>query len=463
MNPESYGKAMKAGIFNSLRSSLVAAVTVVALCSYGAQAQTVTNIYSFLAASESAFPQGAALAQGRDGALYATAPGQGNGAFFRVQSDGRFKELFDFSPATGQSPAGGVTLARDGNFYGLAPGGGSNGLGVLFRITSGGTETVLHSFAGGADGTNPFWLPVQGVDGNFYGFTDASLYTYTSAGQYLVLNPLSLYQFPKGPPAQSSTGRLYAPTYKGGKSNCGAELKLTTAGALLNAPAFNCQNGDGAQTPTLLASDGFAYGTTLMGGNGAGNIYRVSLTTGVITNLYSFPADLSQGVNPIGAMVEATDGNLYGVTGGSADANLCGSVWSITKAGLFTLLHTMVSSEGCYLAGGIMQHTNGELYFLAEMGGAHRAGSVLSLDMGLGPFIALQKYQGKAGSTLQILGQGFTGTSSVAINGVAATSFTVVSDTYMTAVVPTGATTGNVVVTTPTGALTSNKPFTVNP
>ncbi len=60
-----------------------------------------------------------------------------------------------------------------------------------------------------------------------------------------------------------------------------------------------------------------------------------------------------------------------------------------------------------------------------------------------------------------ILGQGLTGTTSVTFNGVAATSFKVGSDTFMTAVVPSGATTGPVVVTTPGGALTSNVSFRV--
>ena len=81
--------------------------------------------------------------------------------------------------------------------------------------------------------------------------------------------------------------------------------------------------------------------------------------------------------------------------------------------------------------------------------------------MGLGPFVAFALPTGKVGKTAQILGQGLTGTSSVTFNGIPATSFTVVSDTYMTAVVPAGATTGPVVVTTPTGTLTSNKNFIV--
>jgi hypothetical protein len=82
--------------------------------------------------------------------------------------------------------------------------------------------------------------------------------------------------------------------------------------------------------------------------------------------------------------------------------------------------------------------------------------------MGLGPFVAFVRPTGKVGQTAQILGQGLTGSTGVTFNGVAATSFSVVSDTYMTAVVPSGATTGPVVVTTPSGALTSNVSFRIS-
>jgi hypothetical protein len=69
---------------------------------------------------------------------------------------------------------------------------------------------------------------------------------------------------------------------------------------------------------------------------------------------------------------------------------------------------------------------------------------------------------GKVGKTVEILGQGFTGTTGVSFNGTAA-NFKVISDTFLGAAVPAGATTGYVTVTTPTGVLTSNVPFHVIP
>ena len=59
----------------------------------------------------------------------------------------------------------------DGNLYGLTDLGGADNLGTAFMITPDGTETVLHSFTGGADGANPHGALIQGSDGNFYGTT----------------------------------------------------------------------------------------------------------------------------------------------------------------------------------------------------------------------------------------------------------------------------------------------------
>jgi hypothetical protein len=82
--------------------------------------------------------------------------------------------------------------------------------------------------------------------------------------------------------------------------------------------------------------------------------------------------------------------------------------------------------------------------------------------MGLPPFVAFVHGEGKVGHRFGILGQGFTGTTGVSVNGTPAT-FVVKSDTLLTATVPAGATTGPVAVTTPSGTLTSNVSFYVIP
>src|SRR5258708_26350321 len=83
--------------------------------------------------------------------------------------------------------------------------------------------------------------------------------------------------------------------------------------------------------------------------------------------------------------------------------------------------------------------------------------------MGLRPFITFVQPTGKVGQAAQILGQHLTGATSVTFHGVAATSFSVVRDAYLTAVVPAGATTGSVVVTTPPVVRSTNVNFTIIP
>ena len=158
--------------------------------------------------------------------------------------------------------------------------------------------------------------------------------------------------------------------------------------------------------------------------------------------------------------MQATDGNLYGTAqiGGQFDD---GILFKVKTSGSFTLLYSFDGTTTGSSPGALTQHTNGLLYGTAFSGGASNAGTAFSFNARLSPFITFVTPAGRLGQTAQILGQGLTGATSVTFNGVAATSFTVVNDTYMTAVVPSGATTGKVVVTTPSGPLTSNVNFRI--
>jgi uncharacterized protein (TIGR03437 family) len=80
--------------------------------------------------------------------------------------------------------------------------------------------------------------------------------------------------------------------------------------------------------------------------------------------------------------------------------------------------------------------------------------------MGFGPFVKTLPISGNVGTTVRILGTNLTGATSVSFNGTAA-AFTIVSPTAITTTVPTGATTGTVQVTTPSGTLSSNVVFGV--
>ena len=126
--------------------------------------------------------------------------------------------------------------------------------------------------------------------------------------------------------------------------------------------------------------------------------------------------------------------------------------------------------SSCSPYSNLVQHTNGLIYGTTFYGGngtdpscGQACGSVYSLDIGAKPFVTfVSEPAGKVGKTVEILGQGFSGTTAVSFHGTAA-SFKVISDTYLLVSVPNGATTGSVTVTTPSGKLTSNKTFYVLP
>jgi uncharacterized repeat protein (TIGR03803 family) len=159
-------------------------------------------------------------------------------------------------------------------------------------------------------------------------------------------------------------------------------------------------------------------------------------------------------------LIQATDGNLYGTTSAKGTYGY-GTIFQISLTGQFQPLYSFSPAIGENPGPPPLQHTNGLFYGSLPFGSTYGYGAIYSLDMGLGPFITFVLPTGKVGKTAEILGHGLTGTTSVTFHGVPATRFSVKSDTYMTAVVPTGATTGPVVVTTPTGTLTSNVTFRV--
>jgi uncharacterized repeat protein (TIGR03803 family) len=173
----------------------------------------------------------------------------------------------------------------------------------------------------------------------------------------------------------------------------------------------------------------------------------------------NYPSD---GGEPSAGLIQATDGNFYGVTDGGGTLGY-GIIFQISPTGAYSILHNFDFSSGAIPASTPMQHTNGTIYGLASQGGTFRnCGVVYSFDLGLPPFVALAARAGKVGQTGGILGQGFSGATSVLFNGTSA-PFTVVSDTYLTATVPPGATTGFITVATPSGTLTSNQKFQVRP
>ncbi len=440
----------------------------------GAHAQTYTDLHDFDTPLLASPQYSGILAQGRDGNLYGTAPlggDFGRGGVFQITPAGGYSVIHSFD-STRANPYSGLTLGADGNFYGGTYNGGDFGFGTVFQITPGGTVTVLHSFSL-SEGAGPYAPPIQGTDGNFYGTTTiggqgvGAVYKVTPAGSFT-----TLYTFdsthgasPFAPLIQAKDGNLYGTTRDGGTFGGGTAFKITPAGALTVLYNFDSTHGAGPYAPLFQGSDGNFYGTARSGGtkNNGGVAFKLTAAK-KLTVLYNFDGtgSTSDGVRPYSALIQASDGNFYGVAS-AGGTNGAGTLYEITKAGIYATLYNFVSATGSLPFATLIQHTNGKFYGEATTGGAAGHGALFSFDAGLGPFITIRPTSGLVGQPVDILGQSLSTATSVRFTPNVPASANVFGDTYMTTAVPNNATTGVVKVLLPHGHLTSNQKFLVTP
>ena len=430
-----------------LYKSVLAAALALTVASAGAShAQTYTDLFNFNGTDgRPAWPQ--ILAQGRDGDLYGTTTYGGVEYFgdaFKMTLGGSETVLYGFGGAAGNSPSGGLTLGTDGDFYGTT-------LTTIFRMAPDGVLTVLYTSTGG-----PTLGPgvIQGSDGTFYGTTSSeTAYKITSSGNFTSLGALP--GISAAPLLLATDGNFYGTTEAGGNSNNGTIFKLTPGGIVTVIYNFDFVHGAKPLGPLIQANDGNFYGTTIGGGARGGGVIFQMTPGGTLRVMH----DLAQPSDAFAGLIQATDGNLYDVV---HIPNTYGVIFEITLGGTVSELYAFDGHEGASPWATPMQHTNGKIYGLAAAGGAHNKGVLYRFDNSLAPFVRLVPSVGSAGRVIGFLGQGFTGTTAVSFNGIAAT-FNVESETYLTAIVPTGATSGTVSVTTPGGVLNSNQAFQIKP
>jgi uncharacterized repeat protein (TIGR03803 family) len=436
-------------------------------------AQTFTKLADLFTEGGIA-PQDMSLVQGTDGQLYGTTTrslGRGAGTVFKITASGTLSSLASFCARVrcddGTLPRAGLALDTDGTLYGETTGDGHGGCGTIFSITATGNPTTLHSFTN-TDGCCPTGGLVLGADGFFYGVTTkggvydlGTVFRVTRDGEVT-----SLFSFqdvangaaPYNALIQTSDGP-YKGDFYGTTGN--TVFTITPDGQLTTIYTFctqqNCPDGINPQGALIQATDGNFYGTTIYGGAGqSGTVFRVT-PTGTLTTLHSF--DGTDGIEPGGGLVQATDGNLYGTTSSGGGRNY-GTIFQITLDGVLTTLFSFDGFNGFGAEGNLVQHTDGLLYGSTATGGLAYDGTIFSLDMALGPFLKTLPASGPPGSSVMILGTGLTGATTVSFNGTPAT-FTVTSDALITATVPANATTGKIQVVTPGGTLKSNVQFVV--
>ena len=424
----------------------------------------------------------AALVQGLDGNFYGTTDegpaASSYGTIFMVTPTGVLTTLYSFSGTDGANPTATLVLGTDGNFYGttfqggnLTCGGGF-GCGTVFQYTPGGTLTSLHSFDR-TDGGFPSSGLVQATDGNFYGTTTqagdyhacpvgcGTLFKITASGTLTTVHNFQGTDgaSPSGSLMQGTDGSFYGTTSMGGPGGYGTIFKFTMGGTLTTLFSFDLTDGQAPVGGVVQAADGNFYGTTIgepgCEGIDCGTFFKMT-PAGDLTTLHEF--NPRKGYDPLARLLQATDGNFYGLTrDGGINGDCCGTIFRIGPAGSLTTLYEFPGIPvGQSPTAGLMQATDGNLYGTTTNGGALGAGSVFRLSVGLGPFVKLLPHAGHVGSAVKILGTDLSGAIAVTFNGTPV-AFTIGSATEISIKVPAGAASGIVQVTLPGGTLSSGQ------
>jgi uncharacterized repeat protein (TIGR03803 family) len=322
--------------------------------------------------------------------------------------------LHSFNPsgANGSQPFGGLIADSAGNLYGTTAGGGEYAFGTAFELSpregGGWTETVLHSFGNGTDGTYPVDSLIFDAAGNLYGTTSAG----GSAGRGTVFelsptaggnwNETVLYAFgkdddggfPMGSLIFDADGNLYGTTQSGNVfGTCGTvfELSPSVSGiwteTILKNFCDDVARGDHLEGGVVFDAAGNLYGTTSEGVGFLGTVYELSPTAGGVwteTTLHKFSISDGDTSGPYCGVIFDSAGNLYGtsLSGGSYGLGMVFEL-SPSASGIweFRMLHAFGNgTDGRTPEAGLIFDAAGNLYGTTSAGGSAYNGTVFELS-----------------------------------------------------------------------------------
>jgi uncharacterized repeat protein (TIGR03803 family) len=331
------------------------------------------------------------------GGLAGGCGGPGCGTVFKLDTLNNQTVLHTFAGPDGVSPYAGLLRDQAGNLWGTTYYGGAKSMGTVFRINAKtGTESVVHSFKG-SDGENPLGGLVADTAGNHYGMTYigggtvtgsacgisscGTVYKVDKTGKETVLYTFAGGADGGGPYYESlvrdAAGNLYGTLVFGGNLadcnglGCGAVFKVDSSGKETVLYGFTGL-ADGASPRGGLVRDsaGNLYGTTQYGGlsggctfgYGCGTVFKID-ASGNFTVLYTFTGG-ADGGNPFSTLVRDSKGNLYGTT--NAGAFGYGSIFKLDSAGNETTLYQFTGgADGGQPIAGLTRDSAGNLYGVA--------------------------------------------------------------------------------------------------
>ncbi len=355
-------------------------------------------------------PRGS-LVQAANGKLYGlTSTGGGSGNLFSFDPANLvLTNLTNFIGSNGRYPNGSLVQAKDGKLYGMTSSGGSAELGVVFSFDpTNSAEVKLKDFGTNTTGNSPYSGAIIGANGRLYGMTLrggayglGTLYSFDPATS--VFSKLKDFDgtngsHPYGSLVQAKDGKLYGITEEGGTNGVGVIFSFDPATSVFTKlKDFDGTNGGNPYGSLVQASNSKLYGMTNSGGkNGLGVIFFFDPATAIYTKLQSFTG--TNGSSPYGSFVQARDGKLYGMTAYGGTKGM-GVIFSLNPTtGGSTKLKDFIGTDGSTPESNLVEASDGKLYGLTAYGGNSNAGVIFSFTPATSTFTKLRDFDGTNGA-----------------------------------------------------------------
>ncbi len=278
------------------------------------------------------------------------------------------------------------------------------------------TFSVIHTFMGAGDGSNPTAGLAMDAAGNFYG-TATVAFKLRNSGSGWILTPLYDFQsgLTTGEVVFGPNGSLYGTNPQGGyfggqcwEYGCGLAFNLrppptACASVLCNwneTTLYTFQNpGDGIPNNGIVFDPaGNLYGTTLLA-----TVFELSPSSGGWTYSLIHQFNGMDGGDPYSGVIRDSRGNLYGTTANDGPYGY-GTVYQLSPSGSGWIINLLYSfqngSDGAAPIGGLVFDNQGNLYGTTNSGGSGGGGTVFKLTStgGSWTLTTLYSFSGMAGS-----------------------------------------------------------------